>query len=72
MSWKPEEEKKEKKEMQSECFGRFRSDATRSEERVRYSTFSLDNRYNVNLTPTKNLETNIINIHLLYITNYSK
>ena len=54
MSWKPEEEKKEKKEMQSECFGRSRSDATRSEERVRYSTFTLDNRYKANLTPMKN------------------
>ena len=51
MSWKPEEEKKEKKEMQSECFGRSRSDATRSEEKVRYSTFTLDNWYKANLTP---------------------
>lgn len=54
MSWKPEEEKRKKKEMQSECFGRFRSDATRSEERVRYSTFTLDNWYKANLTPMKN------------------
>ena len=46
--------KKGKKEMQSECFGRYRSDATRSEERVRYSTFALDNCYEANLTPMKN------------------
>ena len=37
--------------MQSECFGRSRSDATRSEEKVRYSTFTLDNWYKANLTP---------------------